>query len=63
MTHVCTCGDCESEPFSDSCKFELELKRLREAICAHHDERYGPRQPMFAIDRRLYEAAGLKTKS
>lgn len=26
--HICICGDCESEPFSFRCKFELALRAL-----------------------------------
>lgn len=27
-SHICTCGDCESEAFADRCKFEIALREL-----------------------------------
>lgn len=38
QVHICTCGDCESEAFSDRCKYEIALRALVDA--ARYDK-YG----------------------
>lgn len=58
--HVCTCGDCETEPFADTCRYEVALANLLLDVDAANRDLVGSTRgviPAQALER-LERAAG-----
>lgn len=37
--HVCTCGDCETAPFEDRCKYEARLAEAERFLQEEHHQK------------------------